>query len=100
MLAETGPWGLASLCWLAIAAARALSRRIRAGDGLAVGGAAAATALAVIGQVHDVLYDTKVMYALWLALGVALAQRDTGRAIVIQSNTSSAESLDPRRTAH
>jgi O-antigen ligase len=76
MLAETGPFGLAALCWLAIAAARALARRIRAGEGLAVGGAAAATALAVIGQAHDVLYDTKVMYALWLALGVALAQRE------------------------
>jgi hypothetical protein len=78
MLAETGPLGLAALGWLAIAAARALSRRIRSGDGLAVGGAAAAAALAVIAQAHDVLYDTKVMYALWLALGVALAQRDVG----------------------
>jgi O-antigen ligase len=73
MVAETGPLGLAALLWVAVATAIALRARIREGRGLAVGGAAAAAALAVIAQVHDVLYDTKVMYALWLALGVALA---------------------------
>jgi hypothetical protein len=30
-------------------------------------------AIGVIAQVHDLLYDTKVMYALWLALAAALA---------------------------
>jgi len=75
ILAETGPLGLAALIWLGVAAAVSLARRVRAGDGLALGGAAAAAALAVIAQAHDVFYDTKVMYALWLALGVALARR-------------------------
>jgi O-antigen ligase len=81
LLAETGPLGLLALLWLVIAAAAALLPRVRAGDGLALGGAAAAIALAVIAQAHDVLYDTKVMYALWLALGVALAQREPAAAI-------------------
>jgi putative inorganic carbon (hco3(-)) transporter len=75
MLAETGPLGLAALIWVAAAAFHALRTRIRDGYGLAVGGAAAVAALAVIGQAHDVLYDTKVMYALWLALGTAFAPR-------------------------
>ena len=75
MLAETGPLGLLALLWLAVATAVALWRRVRAGDGLAVGGAAAAAALAVIAQAHDVFYDTKVMYALWLALAISLAPR-------------------------
>jgi O-antigen ligase len=75
LLAETGPFGLAAFLWVAGAAAIALWRRVRAGDGLAVGGLAGAAALAIFAQVHDVLYDTKVMYALWLALGVALAPR-------------------------
>ena len=80
MLAETGPLGLATLVWLAIAAAVSLRRRIRSGDGLALGGAAAGAALLVIAQAHDVFYDTKVMYALWLALGVALAPREPSAA--------------------
>ncbi|MFN2547600.1 MAG: O-antigen ligase family protein [Myxococcales bacterium] len=69
-LAEMGPLGLLALLWLFAAAARALVRRRSA---LAVGGLAALVALFVIGQAHDVLYDTKVMYALWLALGLSLA---------------------------
>ena len=77
LLAETGPLGVAALLWLGIAAAVSLARRIRSGDGLALGGAASAAALAVIAQAHDVFYDTKVMYALWLALGVALSPRET-----------------------
>ena len=75
MLAETGPLGLLALLWLGVAAAVALWRRVRAGDGLALGGAAAAAALGVIAQAHDVFYDTKVMYALWLALAISLAPR-------------------------
>jgi O-antigen ligase len=82
MLAETGPLGLLALLWTAAAAAWALRNRIRAGDRLAVGGAAAAAALAVIAQAHDVFYDTKVMYAVWLALAVALAPRgESGAAL-------------------
>ncbi len=76
MLAETGPLGLAAFLWLGIAAAATLWRRVRAGDGLAVGGAAAAAALAVIAQAHDVFYDTKVMYALWLALAISFVPRE------------------------
>jgi len=80
LLAETGPLGLLALLWTAAAAASALWRRVRDGDALALGGAAAAVALAVIAQVHDVVYDTKVMYALWLALAVALAPRGAAEA--------------------
>jgi O-antigen ligase len=72
-LAEMGPLGLLALFWLFGAAAVALVRRIRDGSGLALGGLAALAALFVIGQAHDVIYDTKVMYALWLALGLSLA---------------------------
>jgi len=72
---ETGPAGLLAMLWIFAAAAWALVRKIRAGDPLAAGGLAALVALAVIAQAHDVFYDTKVMYALWLALGVALSPR-------------------------
>ena len=71
-LAEMGPLGLLSLFWIFGAAAVALVRRLRAG-GLALGGLGALVALFVIGQAHDVLYDTKVMYALWLVLGLSLS---------------------------
>ena len=80
LLAETGPLGLLALLWIAAAAGISLWRRVRAGDGLAVGGLAAGAALAVFAQVHDVVYDTKVMYALWLALGVGLAPRVPARS--------------------
>jgi hypothetical protein len=40
---------------------------------MALGALAALAALLVVGQAHDVLYDTKVMYALWLALGLSLS---------------------------
>ena len=69
-LAEMGPLGLLALLWLFGAAAAALVRRR---SSLAVGGLAALVALFVIGQAHDVIYDTKVMYALWLVLGLSLA---------------------------
>ena len=75
LLAETGPLGLVALLWIAAAAAASLWRRVRAGDGFALGALAAAAALAVFAQVHDVVYDTKVMYALWLAIAVGLAPR-------------------------
>jgi len=73
ILAETGPLGLAALLWVFAAAARALLARVRAREPIALGALAALTALLVVGQAHDVLYDTKVMYALWLALGLSLS---------------------------
>jgi O-antigen ligase len=60
-LAETGPLGLLAVLWLFGAAALLLWRR------RSMGGLAALTAFLCIAQAHDVLYDTKVMYALWLA---------------------------------
>jgi hypothetical protein len=74
-LAETGPLGLLAMLWLLSTAAVALRRRMRAGS-LALGGLAALAALFVIAQTHDVLYDTKVMYALWLALGLSLSPEE------------------------
>ena len=71
-LAETGPLGLLALLWLLSTAAVALRRRLRPG-GLALGGLAALTAFFVIAQAHDVLYDSKVMYGLWLLLGLSLS---------------------------
>ena len=68
-LAETGPFGLAAILWLFVAAAVALWR---SDDPLATGGLAALLAFLAITQTHDLLYDTKVMYALWFALGTAL----------------------------
>ncbi len=84
LLAETGPLGLCALALVAWAAARGLIGKLRAGGGqddpeavsaraLALGGLAAGAAIAVIGQVHDVLYDTKVMYPVWFALALGLA---------------------------
>jgi len=72
-LAETGPLGLAALLWVFAAAARALLARVRLREPIALGALAAMAALLVVGQAHDVLYDTKVMYALWLALGLSLS---------------------------
>ena len=73
-LAEMGPLGLLALLWLFGAAALALLRRIRT-EPFALGGLAALCALFTIGQAHDVFYDTKVMYALWLSLGLSLGPR-------------------------
>jgi O-antigen ligase len=70
-LAETGPLGLLAMLSIFAVAAWALLRRLRPG-GFALGGLAALTALFVIAQAHDVVYDTKVMYALWLVLGLSL----------------------------
>jgi single-stranded DNA-specific DHH superfamily exonuclease len=74
LLAETGPLGLLAGALVAAAALAALARRLREDPhGLALGGLGALVAIGVIAQVHDLLYDTKVMYALWLALAAALA---------------------------
>jgi O-antigen ligase len=75
LLAETGPLGLAALLWGAFRAVRALLASLRAGEPIALGGLAATAALAVIAQAHDVFYDTKVMYALWLGIALALPAR-------------------------
>jgi O-antigen ligase len=77
LLAETGPFGLAALLWAAYRTFRALVASLRAGEPIALGALAATAALAVIAQAHDVFYDTKVMYALWL--GIALALPTQGR---------------------
>jgi len=55
---------------------------VRAREPIALGALAALAALLVVGQAHDVLYDTKVMYALWLALGLSLSpdQRQSPRS--------------------
>ncbi len=71
--AETGPLGLAALAFFAWSLARAALARIRAGGNLAAGALAAASALATVGLVHDVVYDSKVMYPLWLALALGLS---------------------------
>jgi O-antigen ligase len=86
LLAETGPLGLFAGGAVALAALAALLRRLRRDPhGLALGGLGALVTLFAIAQAHDVLYDTKVMYALWLALGVALfpeaAPSPQGRAV-------------------
>jgi len=72
LLAETGPLGLAALVWAAFRIVRSLVASLRGGEPIALGALAAAAALAVIAQAHDVFYDTKVMYALWLGIGLAL----------------------------
>jgi len=67
-LAETGPLGLLALLWLLIAAARMV---VRSASPFALGALAALAAWFTMAQVHDVLYDTKVMYALWFSLALA-----------------------------
>ena len=71
-LAEMGPLGLAALAWLLGAVLLALVRGVRRAEPFALGGLAAVSAWLVIAQVHDVLYDTKVMYALWFAVAAGL----------------------------
>jgi O-antigen ligase len=66
-LAETGPLGLLALLWLLAAAVRML---LRSTSPFAAGALAAFAAWVTMAQVHDVLYDTKVMYALWFALAL------------------------------
>ena len=63
-LAETGPLGLLALFWLLGAAALLLWRR------RSMGGLAALAAFVAIAQAHDLLYDNKVMYALWLSIAL------------------------------
>ena len=57
--------------WLLIAAAR---MALRSKSPFALGALAALAAWFTIAQVHDVLYDTKVMYALWFSLAAATSQ--------------------------
>jgi O-antigen ligase len=66
-LAEMGPLGLAALVWLLFAAVRML---LRSRGPFAVGALAALAVWFTLAQVHDVLYDTKVMYALWFSLAL------------------------------
>jgi O-antigen ligase len=68
-LAEMGPLGLLALLWLLLAALRMV---LRSASPFALGALAALAAWFTMAQVHDVLYDTKVMYALWFALAVAM----------------------------
>lgn len=70
LLAELGPLGILAFLWVVIAAARAL---LLSRSKLATGALAAGVALLVIAQAHDVFYDTKVMYALWLSLALGTA---------------------------
>ena len=93
LLAELGPLGLAALAWIAAATALGLRRRLALpaapivgseleadvrGRAVALGAVAACAAIAVIGQVHDVIYDTKVMYPVWFAIALGFAaQRKT-----------------------
>lgn len=66
-LAETGPLGLlAMLCTWGTALVALWRKR-------AAAGLAALAAWLAIAQAHDVIYDTKVMYALWFALALALS---------------------------
>jgi O-antigen ligase len=67
-LAELGPLGLLALLWLLFAAFRLV---LRSASPYALGGLAALCAWLTIAQFHDLLYDTKVMYALWFALALA-----------------------------
>jgi O-antigen ligase len=70
-LAETGPLGLLALLWLLVAAVRVL---LRSASPFALGALAALAAWLTMAQVHDLLYDTKVMYALWFALATAMSR--------------------------
>jgi O-antigen ligase len=70
-LAEMGPLGLVALFWLLIAAAR---MTLRSASPFALGALAALAAWFTIAQFHDVLYDTKVMYALWFSLALATSR--------------------------
>lgn len=70
LYAETGPLGLAAFVWVLLAAGWAARRE--------PGALAAICAFVVIAQFHDVLYDTKVMYPLWLAIGLALRPQTSG----------------------
>jgi O-antigen ligase len=73
--AETGVPGIAALGYLCLRIARALLARLRAGGMLSAGALAAALSWAVVAQAHDLIYDSKVMYPLWLALALGLHPR-------------------------
>ena len=73
-LAEMGPLGLLALGWVLLAATRML---LRSKNLFATGSLAALAAWFTMTQAHDILYDTKVMYALWFSVAVGWsAQRD------------------------
>jgi O-antigen ligase len=74
LLAETGPLGLLAALWLGVAAVRALSAKLREGAPYALGALAAIAGLFTAGLVHDLIYDTKVMYPLWLAVALGMSQ--------------------------
>jgi O-antigen ligase len=67
-LAEMGPLGLVALLWLLYSAFRLA---LRSASRFAPGALAALCAWLMIAQFHDVIYDTKVTYALWFALAAA-----------------------------
>ena len=67
-LAEMGPLGLLALCWVLLAATRLV---LRSTNRFATGSLAALAAWFTMTQAHDILYDTKVMYALWFSLALA-----------------------------
>lgn len=73
--AETGPMGLLALAFLLVQIVRSLRRAARDGGAFTPGAIAAALALFVTAQVHDVVYDSKVMYPLWFALALGLQPR-------------------------
>ncbi len=75
LTAETGFVGLCAVALLAFAIVRALLVRLREGGRFTAGAIASACALLVVAQMHDVVYDSKVMYPLWLALVVGLHPR-------------------------
>jgi O-antigen ligase len=77
MLCETGPLGLFALLWLLVdglaLALKALRRPEGAPQwrGLALGGALATLAFAVVSAFHDALYDGQVGYNLFFSLALA-----------------------------
>jgi O-antigen ligase len=88
-LAEMGPLGLLALTWLLVAAARML---LRSASPLATGALAAFAAWLTIAQVHDVLYDTKVMYALWFALALGATPADAQGSVAARSTAEALRS--------
>ena len=88
--AETGLLGLAALLFFLVALLRALLEKLRAGGLFTAGAMAAFAAFVVVAQVHDVIYDSKVMYPLWLALSLGLApglsaQTDSQNAKIVNN---------------
>jgi O-antigen ligase len=78
LLCETGPLGLFAFVWLLLAglglglSALRPSNRPSMRRGLALGGALATLAFAVVSTFHDTLYDGQVGYNVFFALGLAV----------------------------